>query len=245
MSQSQQEPTNTPDPDEERLLFDPKAMRALAHPVRTALLELLTVTDTLTATQASEILGESPANCAFHLRTLGKYGFVKEAGGGRGRERPWTASGPIRISVRAQTDPQAALAAETLGRVWLEQWLERARVVYGTKRTPPAGWEGSTKWSWDGVYLTAEEADSVFRELCAIVHRYADRQRDVTKRPPGAIPVEWALFSAPITELAHLGERDAQAAGNQLAGTGTGTGTEGTTSASTTSASTAASGSDS
>ena len=35
------------------------------------------------------MLGESPANCAFHLRTLAKYGFVEEAGGGRGRERPW------------------------------------------------------------------------------------------------------------------------------------------------------------
>jgi hypothetical protein len=34
------------------------------------------------------MLGESPANCAFHLRTLAKYGFVEEAGGGRGRERP-------------------------------------------------------------------------------------------------------------------------------------------------------------
>jgi hypothetical protein len=208
MSQSPQEPTITQGPDEERLLFDPKAMRALAHPVRSALLELLSVTDTLTATQASEILGESPANCAFHLRTLGKYGFAKEAGGGRGRERPWTASGSIRISVRAQTDPHAALAAETLGRVWLEQWLERARAVYGTKRTPPAGWEGSTRWSWDGVYLTAEEANSVFRELYAMVHKYADRQHDVAKRPPGALPVEWAIFSAPIAELAHLNEQN-------------------------------------
>jgi hypothetical protein len=44
--------------------------------------ELLSVTGTITATQASEALGESPANCAFHLRTLGKYGFVREAGGG-------------------------------------------------------------------------------------------------------------------------------------------------------------------
>ena len=49
---------------------DARAMRALAHPVRVALLEALVHTGTLTATQASELLGESPANCAFHLRTL-------------------------------------------------------------------------------------------------------------------------------------------------------------------------------
>jgi predicted transcriptional regulator len=60
-------------------LTDPKAMRALAHPLRWALLEALTHAGTLTATQASEMLGESPTNCAFHLRTLAKYGFVEEA----------------------------------------------------------------------------------------------------------------------------------------------------------------------
>ncbi len=62
-------------PDTPRL-SDPKAMRALAHPVRMGLLEILAVTETVTATQASEVLGESPANCAFHLRPLAKYGFV-------------------------------------------------------------------------------------------------------------------------------------------------------------------------
>src|SRR6185437_9949446 len=70
-------------------LTDPKAMRALAHPLRWALLEALGHAGTLTATQASDMLGESPANCAFHLRTLARYGFVEEAGGGKGRERPW------------------------------------------------------------------------------------------------------------------------------------------------------------
>jgi DNA-binding IclR family transcriptional regulator len=49
-----------------------------------ALLELVSVSPTLTLTQASDALGESPANCAFHLRTLAKYGLIEEAGGGRG-----------------------------------------------------------------------------------------------------------------------------------------------------------------
>ena len=43
---------------------DARAMRALAHPLRLALLEALMHAGTLTATQASELLGESPANCA-------------------------------------------------------------------------------------------------------------------------------------------------------------------------------------
>ena len=97
-------------PEAQRSLTDPKAMRAIAHPVRLALLELFEVMPTLTATQASEALGESPANCAFHLRTLAKYGFIREAGGGKGRERPWTAAQrSINVSTNGQADRQAGV----------------------------------------------------------------------------------------------------------------------------------------
>jgi hypothetical protein len=52
------------------------------------------------------MLGESPANCAFHLRTLAKYGFVEEAGDGRGRERP---RGP-RVRPAKMSDPLGTMA---------------------------------------------------------------------------------------------------------------------------------------
>src|SRR5215469_11044954 len=118
-----------PEPDLD--LTDPRAMRAMAHPVRMALLELLAVTPTLTATQASEVLGESPANCAFHLRTLAKYGFVREAGGGKGRERPWArAHRSINLTISRQDGAQARLAASTLSQVWNERTLERIRTAF-------------------------------------------------------------------------------------------------------------------
>ena len=90
-----------------RKITDARAMRALAHPVRLALLEALAHAGTLTATQASELLGESPANCAFHLRTLAKYGYVVEAGGGRGRERPWRRAHTALHITSEQDDPTA------------------------------------------------------------------------------------------------------------------------------------------
>jgi DNA-binding transcriptional ArsR family regulator len=64
-------------------------MRALAHPVRLSLLEAFGDTDTLTATEAGERVGESSADASFHLRQLAKHGFVEEAEGGTGRRRPW------------------------------------------------------------------------------------------------------------------------------------------------------------
>jgi Helix-turn-helix domain len=185
-------------------LTDPKAMRALAHPVRMALLEVLNVAGTLTATQASEILGESPANCAFHLRTLAKYGFVREAGGGRGRERPWTATRrTLRISATELTDAQAVLAADALSEAYFEHWVERARPVHGGNARLP-GWEHATNMTTSAVFLTAEETRQLNREMQAIIDRYQDRERDPSRRPAGALPVEVSFFTSPLIELSRL-----------------------------------------
>jgi predicted ArsR family transcriptional regulator len=73
-------------------LTDPRALRAVAHPTRLKLIALLRRLGPLTATQAGERIGESPSGCSFHLRSLAKWGLVEEAGGGRGRERPWQAT---------------------------------------------------------------------------------------------------------------------------------------------------------
>ena len=69
--------------DDLRQIDDARTLKALAHPVRVALIETLSVEGPMTATEAGERIGESPTTCSFHLRQLAKYGFVEEAG-----ERP-------------------------------------------------------------------------------------------------------------------------------------------------------------
>ena len=189
-------------PDDDTLnLTDPKAMRALAHPVRMALLDLLAVNVTLTATQASEALGESPANCAFHLRTLAKYGFVREAGGGRGRERPWTVvHRSVKISTGSLDDRQARVAAEALEGVWLDRWLGSIRRAVVGRSWPPE-WEEAALASQSLVFLTAEETTQVGSEIRAILGRYLDRRTDPSARPPGALPVEVTVFGYPREDL--------------------------------------------
>lgn len=59
----------------------------LRGPVRLALLEVLTFRGPLTATEAGQLIEESPTTCSFHLRQLAKYGFVEEGWGGAGRRR--------------------------------------------------------------------------------------------------------------------------------------------------------------
>jgi hypothetical protein len=191
-------------------LNDPKAMRALAHPLRWALLEALGHAGTLTATQASEMLGESPANCAFHLRTLAKYGFVEEAGGGKGRERPWRrAFGRMSWHAR-QGDEQFRLAGQALNQVWLDRVLSRARRSLAATMSWPEGFEDDLGGSTSMSYMTPEEAREVHAELMKTFertigqeHRFTER-RDPARRPPGAVPVEFVLLAYPILDAPPL-----------------------------------------
>jgi hypothetical protein len=195
----------SPAGDESAMLTDAKAMRALAHPLRMAIIELFSVRETLTATQVSEFLGESPANCAFHLRTLAKYGFVREAGGGRGRERPWALVNRTLTLTTTQPDPQTALAAGELGRLWLERWMDRARGLYSKRDTAP-GWDEASGWTNSHVFLTAEETTRLRDDVRRMLNRYEDRLTDPRLRPEGALPVEWTVFAVPVPELADSAE---------------------------------------
>ena len=183
---------------------DARAMRALAHPLRIALLEALVHTGTLTATQASELLGESPANCAFHLRTLGKYGYVVEAGGGKGRERPWRRAHTALHITTEQEDPGAAVAAEELGQFWADRIMERARSALARRRSWPAEWQhsGLPTESQFILYITPDEAREFGAEVGRLYRRFEDRLDHPERRPEGAMPIETLLFSYPLLHLA-------------------------------------------
>jgi Helix-turn-helix domain len=199
-------------PEAERSLTDPKVMRAIAHPVRIALLELFDVMPTLTATQASEALGESPANCAFHLRTLAKYGFIREAGGGKGRERPWTAAQrSINVSTTGQADLQAKKAARALSDVWMERSLQRTRRALAAD-TWPDGWESVVLARNSVRFMTPEETAQASAEIGEILDRYADRLRNPESRPAGALPVQVSYIVYPDAPPPGLAAGDATAA---------------------------------
>jgi len=181
-------------------LTDAKAMRALAHPVRLSLIDLLGYHEVLTATEASELIGESPSNCAFHLRTLAKYGFLREAAASNRRERPWTLAHPSGVHINPRpTDPQATLAAGALIRTILGRWLSRAARVFGSPSDVP-GWEKVPGWSQHHVFMTPDEALAAQAEVSKVLSRFEARQGNPALRPPGAHRVEWSTFTEPIAE---------------------------------------------
>jgi DNA-binding transcriptional ArsR family regulator len=184
--------------EERRELTDPLAMRAMAHPVRLALMEALNHHGPLTATDAAEHVGESPSNCSFHLRQLAKYGFVEEADGGKGRQRPWQV---VHVGMHfsdVQDDVETRMAAGALERVIHERLLARARAGMEQRQHLPDEWRAVTGWDQITLYVTPEEAKALNDEQVELLGRYRDRIADPAKRPPGSRAIEHVAFAYPV-----------------------------------------------
>ena len=194
------QPSSGPAPrPETRKITDAQTMRALAHPVRIALLEELVLGGALTATELGERIGESPTTCSFHLRQLAKYGFVEEAGGGKGRARPWRLTS-IGISFgNTHDDPATELAASVLSRLVHERQLDRYRAWLESRATYPREWRDAAHDSEYLYYVTPAELKELSQEITdLLMSKYQDRLLDPALRPAGSAPVELLTFSFPI-----------------------------------------------
>jgi hypothetical protein len=181
-----------------RELTDPKTLRALTHPVRLALLEVLTLEGPLTATAAGELIGESSTTCSFHFRQLAKYGFVEEAGNGPGRQRPWKlAHSGMRFSDVSE-DPEMSIAAKSLERMMLDRAFDRQKNFYDTRSSYPKEWQESSGAYESILRLTVDELKEVEQEFTAIFDRFRGRLTDPSQRPADSLPVEVLLFAFPM-----------------------------------------------
>jgi DNA-binding transcriptional ArsR family regulator len=183
---------------EMRDVSDARTLRALTHPVRIALIEALSLGGAMTATQLGEQIGESPTTCSFHLRQLAKYGFVEEAGGGKGRARPWKMTS-IGMNISGVGDPETEIAAAALGRLVTDRQIARFQAWTRSMAGYPRDWRKAAGHSEWVLFLTPDELKQLNDELAEVlVSRFRERFTDPSKRPPGALPVEYLLFSYPI-----------------------------------------------
>ena len=177
----------------------------MAHPIRLRLLEELALGGPMTATELGERLGQSAANCSWHLRQLAQYGFVEEAGGGTGRQRPWRIVLAANRWGEGELDDELELAGDALSEVMLAREVEAMRVAMASTRREPEPWRDAAFLHQSLGWLTAAELDQAQQEINAVLFRYFDRLGDPATRPPGARPIRfiaWGVPARPLTEEA-------------------------------------------
>ena len=139
-------------------------MRALAHPTRLALLDHLHSVDRATATECAVVVGESPSALSYHLRALARWGFVEEAAGGVGRERPWRATA-ARIEFPDGTPEATVLRDELVARAH--------RTVREALDEPlPPRWRRATQTSFATLELTPAQLEELGERFEALLDEF-------------------------------------------------------------------------
>ncbi|MCF6376223.1 helix-turn-helix domain-containing protein [Nocardioides KLBMP 9356] len=183
-----------PDP---RRLRDPRALTALAHPVRLGIIELLATEGPMTASQLADRLDESPANCSWHLRKLAEHAFIEEAEGGTGRQRPWQmAYQGLSWGEDDDASPEEQRAGEALARAMMERWVDRY-LRADVSETVPA-WREANRLTQTMGWLTVDELREVNDRVVELIRAYEDRMADPSARPEGSRLVEMVAWGAAV-----------------------------------------------
>lgn len=181
-------------------LTDSGALRALAHPVRIRLLGLLRREGPLTASEAGRRVGESSGSTSYHLRQLARFGLVEEAGGGRGRERPWRATSLYTSWPNVAATPELAEASRVLERFVLERYVERLQRWFARRATESSKWQEAAAYGDSLLYLTADELAELRDSLMQLGERYLERTARPELRPSGARAVALLQIAFPDEE---------------------------------------------
>ena len=160
-------------------ITDPQAMRALAHPVRLAILSFLQRNGPATATMLSPHVGATPSVASWHLRHLAGFGLVTDADPdevpGDRRQRWWKAKARG-FSVTAGDDPESQVAARVLGeqRAIAAQRQVSHWIAEVGPALPPR-WQRVAGVANTSVPLTPEELDELGARIDELLAPYVRR----------------------------------------------------------------------
>lgn len=176
--------------------LDPLAVAALAHPLRSRLLELLRTDGPATATSLAAALGTNSGATSYHLRRLAAVGLIDDAESGHGRRRVWAAVDAARPWSRVEplpdADTRAALAwlerdhlRHFAGR--MERWLDSAPAW-------PTAWRDACSAQDGAVLVDPEHVVALRAEIAQVLARY----RRVGQGNPGARRLAAYVFYLPV-----------------------------------------------
>ena len=186
--------------NEDRVL-DSGALRALAHPLRVRIYDILSQYGPQTASSLAERLGESSGSTSYHLRALAKQDLIREATDrGTGRERWWER--PIGGVSFANPDAMATPAGRAATQVVMNEFLRNRndqlldfvnRGIGGEDEM----WQEGTLISTATARLTPEQSKELTIKIMALIDEAVDNYRTQTGENVRPVTIRADLFPLP------------------------------------------------
>lgn len=187
----------------ERRVLDAGALRALSHPLRVRIFDILANEGPQTASTLAEILGESSGATSYHLRTLARHGLIQElAGEHGGRERWWErpAGGVVYDSRAVQGSPSGEAALQVAVAETMRRRHEELMAYFaGGIDKERAEWADASSSMTTGIPMTPEQTVDLIRRIEAVVEEAAETYRDQKGEGVRRVSVRSDVF--PLTNM--------------------------------------------
>lgn len=193
----------TPERRRQDRILDVGALRALAHPLRVKIYDMLSQYGPQTASSLAERLGESSGSTSYHLRALAKHDLIQEvADRGSGRERWWErpVGGVSFANPEAIKTPSGRAATQLVMSEFLrqrqEQLLEFSERGLNAEETE---WQDGSMISTATARLTPEQSKELTRKIMALIDDAVDNYRNQTGERVRPVTIRADVF--PLPEL--------------------------------------------
>lgn len=186
-------------------VLDAGALKALAHPLRVRILELLVEVGPSTASSLGRMLEENSGSTSYHLRQLAKHGLIEEATDlGTGRDRFWQAvEGGWTLEGREMLEREDTAAAAQLVLDEINRHRQDRLARWHREATAwDDDWIAATIEMTARLRLTRDDVAAMRDELVAVVDRYRERQVEAGTADSALTTVQLDVFpsEAPPSE---------------------------------------------
>lgn len=173
-----------------------RAIRVLAHPLRSRLLTRLRVAGPATATELANAFSTNTGATSYHLRALEDVGLVTDTGEGVGKRRVWRASSRSHSWTNSafHDDDDTRTALDWLRRNYVRQYAEQAERWLDTADAWPSAWADQLGSSDAMLTVTPEQFAAFHDELRILLTRYAE----LGEGDPRSRRIHFSYFGSPV-----------------------------------------------
>jgi DNA-binding transcriptional ArsR family regulator len=165
----------------ERRVLDAGALRALSHPLRVRIFDLLANEGPQTASTLAEILGESSGATSYHLRALARHDLIREVEGERvGRERWWERpeGGVVYDSRAVEGSPAGEAALQVVMTETMRRRNDELMEFIGRGINKESSeWVDASTSMTSGIPMTAAQTAELVKRIEAIIDETANTYR--------------------------------------------------------------------
>ena len=186
---------------EDRVL-DTGALRALAHPLRVRIFDILSQHGPQTASSLAALLGESTGATSYHLRALAKHELIREVEGrGTARERWWErpAGGVSFNNPDAAKTPAGRAAMQLVMTEFFRQRQEQLLGFVSRAESESEQWRDASLISTATARLTPQQSRELTMRIMALIDEAVDLYRDQTGDDVRPVTIRADLF--PLSDL--------------------------------------------